>query len=223
MRFIKEIQGHMRLRASGDRHEIRQQYLPLLWYKLVGELEKHGKDSIEDMIALMDSYFLTKDDYDAIMELGLGSMDMENVKIDSVTKTAFTRQYNQKSHPLPFMKASNVLAPKKASKEKPDLEEAIEESDDGEELVVDAASEDEEKLDLKKDKYVQAPKKKAAAKKKAPAKAKAKGKAKDEVEEEEEELDDDEESQEDVKPKKGKAGGKGKASTAAASRGRGRK
>ena len=217
MRFIKEIQGHMRLRASGDRHEIRQQYLPLLWYKLIGELEKRGKDSVEDMIELMDSYFLTKEDYDAIMELGVGPMDMENVKIDSATKAAFTRLYNQGSHPLPFMKASNVLAPKKASKEKPDLEEAIDASDEGEEVVVDAASEDEEdKLDLKKDKYVRAPKKKAASNKKAPSKAK--GKAKEEAEDE---LAEDE-SEEDVKPKKGKGGGRGKAAPAAG-RGRGRK
>lgn len=217
MRFIKEIQGHMRLRASGDRHEIRQQYLPLLWYKLIGELEKQGKDSVKDMIKLMDSYFLTKEDYDAIMELGVGPMDMENVKIDSATKAAFTRLYNQKSHPLPFMKASNVLAPKKASKERPDLEEAIDASDEGEEVVADAASEDEEEnLDLKKDKYVRAPPKKAAPKKKAPSKAK--GKAKEDLEDE---LDEDE-SEEDVKPKKGKGSGRGKA-TPAAGRGRGRK
>ncbi|SLM35889.1 chromosome transmission fidelity factor [Lasallia pustulata] len=217
MRFIKEIQGHMRLRASGDRHEIRQQYLPLLWYKLIGELEKQGKDSVKDMIKLMDSYFLTKEDYDAIMELGVGPMDMENVKIDSATKAAFTRLYNQKSHPLPFMKASNVLAPKKASKERPDLEEAIDASDEGEEVVADAANEDEEEnLDLKKDKYVRAPPKKAAPKKKAPSKAK--GKAKEDLEDE---LDEDE-SEEDVKPKKGKGSGRGKA-TPAAGRGRGRK
>ncbi len=90
-RFIKEIQGHMRLRASGDRHEIRQQYLPALWFKLVKKLEIEGKEAIEDVIQLMDSYFLTKEDWDAILELGLGPMNMEKVKLETSTKASFTR------------------------------------------------------------------------------------------------------------------------------------
>lgn len=83
----------MRLRASGDRHEIRQQYLPVLWMRLVDKLQLEGKEAVEDVIALMDSYFLTKDDFDAISELGLGPMDMEHVNIESQTKATFTRLY----------------------------------------------------------------------------------------------------------------------------------
>ena len=99
------------------------------------------------------------------------------------------------------MKASQVVAPKKKSKERPDLEEAIDESDSGvssggDEAVLD----DDEPLDLKKDKYVAAPKKKKAAKKTS---AKGKGKVKNED-------DDDDESVEEVKPQKN-AKGKGKA------------
>lgn len=202
MRFIKEIQGHMRLRASGDRHEIRQQYLPLLWYRLVRELQIQGKDGLADIIDLMDSYYLTKEDWDAILELGVGPMDMANVKIDSQSKSAFTRIYNQMAHPLPYIKASQVVAPQKKSKERPDLEEAIDESDSGlssgeNEAVLD----DDEPLDLKKDKYVAAPKKKKAAAKKAGAKGKGKVKNED---------DDDDGSEEEVKPQKS-AKGKGKA------------
>lgn len=206
MRFIKEIQGHMRLRASGDRHEIRQQYLPLLWYRLVKELQLHGKDGVADIIELMDSYFLTKDDWDAILELGVGPMEMELMKVDTQAKSAFTRTYNQMSHPLPYMKASQVVAPKKKSKERPDIEDALEESESevssgGEQAVLD----EDEPLDLKKDKYVAAPKKrKTAAKgKNAGAKGKGKGRTKDE-------SDDEDESEEDVKPRKG-APAKGKA------------
>jgi replication factor C subunit 1 len=85
--------------------------------------------------------------------------------------------YNQAAHPLPFMKASSVVAPKKQAKEKPDLEEAIDESDDGE--VVEEIKDEDEDVDLSKDKYVKQPKKKAAAKKgAAPKKPKGKGKAK---------------------------------------------
>jgi replication factor C subunit 1 len=90
-RMVKEIQSHMRLRSSGDRHEVRQQYIPVLWRELVDKLQKEGKDAIPDVIELMDSYFLTKDDFDAIMELGVGPMDQEKVKIETQAKSTFTR------------------------------------------------------------------------------------------------------------------------------------
>lgn len=90
-RQIKEIQGHMRLRTSGDRHEIRQQYVPTLWQNLVKKLEVGGKDAVPEVIELMDSYFLTKDDFDSILELGVGPMDMEGVKLETQAKATFTR------------------------------------------------------------------------------------------------------------------------------------
>ena len=162
----------------------------------------------------MDSYYLTKDDWDAIMELGVGPMDMEGVKIDTQVKTSFTRTYNQLSHPLPYMKASSIVAPKKKSKERPDIEEALDESDSGvssggEEAILD----DDEPLDLKKDKYVAAPKKKkkAAAKgKKGSTKGSGKGKGKAHDESDEELDDEDDGSEEKVKPRKS-ASSKGKA------------
>jgi replication factor C subunit 1 len=145
-----------------------------------------GKESVDDVIELMDDYYLTRDDFDAMLELGLGPMSESNIKIETQTKATFTRLYNSRSHPMPFVKASSVVAPKKTAKEKPDLEDAIDESD--EEEVVDEIKEDaEDELDLKKDKYVSLPKKK-----KAPAKGKKTKKAADEEDDEEE------------KPKKGR-------------------
>lgn len=64
------------------------------------------------------------------------------------------------SHPVPFMKASNVAVPKKSAKEVPDIEDAIEADDDDVE-VVDAAGEEDDEIDLKKDKYIKQPKAKA--------------------------------------------------------------
>jgi replication factor C subunit 1 len=90
-RLVKEIQAHMRLRSSGDRHEVRQQYIPVLWTELVHKLQKEGKEAVPAIIELMDSYFLTKDDFDAIMELGVGPMDQEKVKIETQAKATFTR------------------------------------------------------------------------------------------------------------------------------------
>lgn len=70
------------------------------------------------------------------------------------------------------MKASSVVvAPKKADRDVPDLEEAIEEEDEGD--VAEPVSVDEEELDLKTDKYIKQPKPKA----KKPAKKAAKAAA----------------------------------------------
>ncbi|KAG9671953.1 DNA replication factor C, large subunit, partial [Aureobasidium melanogenum] len=188
-RQVKEIQGHMRLRTSGDRHEIRQQYIPTLWQNLVKKLEAEGKEAVPEVIQLMDQYFLTKDDFDAILELGVGPMDQEKVKLETQTKSTFTRMYNAQSHPLPFMKASSVVNPsKKIAKDKPDLEEAMDDSED-EAILKEAAEDDaeeEEDMDPTKDKYVAKPKKK-----KAPA-ANGKGKKK---------ADSGDEDDEEEKPK----------------------
>ncbi|TKA74546.1 hypothetical protein B0A55_04435 [Friedmanniomyces simplex] len=217
VRMVKEIQGHMRLRVSADRHEVRQTYLPLLYERLIKRLRVEGKEAVPEVIELMDSYFLTKEDWEAIHELVVGEADWERAenKIETQAKATFTRLYNQQSHPLPFMKASQVLAPKRApAKERPDLEEALEESADEAGDAAEAANaeaNEEDDLDLSKDKYVKQPKKRkagAAAGGKAGASKKKKSAAAAS-------KDDDEEEEEEEKPKKGKGKaavkGKGKA------------
>lgn len=92
-RYIKEIQSHIRLRTSGDRHEVRQQYLPTFWTMTAKKLEMDGQSAVPEIIELMDDYFLTKEDYDAIVELGVGYMDQERLSIPTAAKSAFTRQY----------------------------------------------------------------------------------------------------------------------------------
>ncbi|KAM0440715.1 hypothetical protein ACHAPT_000016 [Fusarium lateritium] len=163
-RFIREIHSHMRLRSSGDHNEIRQQYLPVLWDQLVNRLQHEGNDAVGEVIDLMDSYFLTREDFDAIQELGVGPMNEERVKIETKTKAAFTRTYNAMSHPVPFMKASNVVAPKAQPKEVPDLEEAVED-DDVDIAEAPEVEEDDDEIDFKKDKYIKQPKAKKATKK----------------------------------------------------------
>jgi replication factor C subunit 1 len=108
------------------------------------------------------------------------------------------------------MKASNVITTKAAKKEKPDLEEAMDESDDGE--VVEEFKVDDDATDLAKDKYVKQPKKKAAPKKAAAKTQKGKGKKKA-ADDDDDDIED--ESEEEVKPKpkgrgKAAAGVKGK-------------
>lgn len=107
---------------------------------------------------------------------------------------------------MPFMKASNVVAPAKQVKVAPDLEEAFEEEDEGE-IIAEVGENEEEELDLKKDKYIKQPKAKkaAAGKKAAPKKNKS---SKDEEDDADDLIDDGEEE----KPKKGR--GKAKAGAA---------
>ncbi|KAI1769646.1 replication factor RFC1 C terminal domain-containing protein [Hypoxylon sp. FL1150] len=194
-RYVREVHSHMRLRSSGDHNEIRQQYLPVLWTQLIKRLADEGKESVQDVIQLMDSYFLTREDFDSIKELGVGPQDEELVNIETQTKATFTRLYNGMSHPIPFMKASSVVAPKKAARDKPDLEEAIDEDDEAE-AVEPAEVADEEDVDIEKDKYIKKPKAKGA-KKGGKKTAKA---------------EDDDEDEKPAKGRKGKAGGaKGKA------------
>lgn len=169
-RYIREIHSHMRLKASGDHNEIRQQYLPVLWTQLIKRLADEGKDSVEEVIELMDSYFLTRDDFDSIKELGVGPQDEEAVSIDTQTKSTFTRLYNTMSHPVPFMKASAVVGSKKIAKDKPDLEEAMDDEDDAEAPEAADVVDDEEDNDITKDKYIKKPKAKAKAAKKGPKK-----------------------------------------------------
>jgi len=59
---------------------------------LAKRLEVEGKDSLESIIETMDDYFLTKEDWDAIIELGVGPLDMGGLNIPTQTKSAFTRQ-----------------------------------------------------------------------------------------------------------------------------------
>lgn len=94
----------------------------------------------------MDDYYLSKEDWDAIIELGVDEKKDELVmkKISTATKTALTRKcvittnyfvacliitwlnrYNASEHPIPFHKADLGKAPKKlAGGPAPDLEEA---------------------------------------------------------------------------------------------------
>jgi replication factor C subunit 1 len=73
------------------------------------------------------------------------------------------------SHPMAFQKASAVFAAKGGKKDRPDVEDAFEDSDDGE-AVDDAAPVDEDEEDISKDKMIKAKKaKKEPASKKAAA------------------------------------------------------
>lgn len=173
-RELTDIQIRMRLSVSGSRDEIRQQYMPLIASKIVKPLMENGSDAIDDTIQTMDDYFLGKDDWDAFVELGVDTMAEDKVlkKIPTATKTAFTRNYNKRDHPIAFHKGDMFAMSKKKIVDTgpaPDDEAVLE---DDAPLPDDDDEKEEESLeDPTKDKLIKAvkPKGKAAAK---PAKGK---------------------------------------------------
>jgi replication factor C subunit 1 len=58
---------------------------------MIKRLEVEGKDCVDEVIDLMDSYFLTREDFDYMMELGLGPQDQDKVHLETQTKSTFTR------------------------------------------------------------------------------------------------------------------------------------
>ncbi|CAG8489216.1 12876_t:CDS:10 [Ambispora leptoticha] len=130
-RRLQEIQSHMRPRISGDKNEVRQSYIPALIPALTKPLIDYGNDGIPEVIEKMDEYFLTKEDWDVMLEMGLAHNDGDKIlkKISSAVKSAFTRKYNSTSHPTPYTRGNVSAKAAKAipsSKEVPDIEEAIE-------------------------------------------------------------------------------------------------
>ncbi|KAK1926049.1 purine nucleotide binding protein [Papiliotrema laurentii] len=179
-RQLTDIQIRMRLRVSGSRQEIREQYMPMLAARIVLPLTQRGTDAVDETISYMDEYYLGKDDWDAFVELGVDDMrdDLILKKIPTAVKTSFTRQYNKADHPIAFHKGDMFANSKKKIADigpAPDNEEVFEEDEpipDEEE----SKEEDEEEVnDVGKDKLIKAvkPKGKGTA-----AKATAKGKKK---------------------------------------------
>ncbi len=77
----------------------------------------------------MDNYYISREDWDTIVELGIGEQkdDVVLKKIATATKTALTRKYNSRDHPIPFHKAQDLgKVPKKLpGGPMPDIEEAF--------------------------------------------------------------------------------------------------
>ncbi|PPQ84612.1 hypothetical protein CVT25_015709 [Psilocybe cyanescens] len=169
-RQLGDVQIRMRLKVSGDKSEIRQSYIPSLFPHIIKPLMDQGTSAVDEVIERMDEYYISKEDWDTIIELGVDEKKDEIVmkNISTATKTALTRKYNASEHPIPFHKAQDLgKVPKKlAGGPAPDLEEAF--VDD----VVEDASDDEGKNknadedDVTKDSLIKAPKKKKAPVKK---------------------------------------------------------
>ncbi|KAI9466675.1 replication factor RFC1 C terminal domain-containing protein [Lactarius psammicola] len=176
-RALGDVQIRMRLKVSSDRSETRLSYLPAMFPLIVKPLMEMGSSAVDDVIGCMDDYYISREDWDTIVELGLGEQkdDVVLKKIAAATKTALTRKYNSQDHPIPFHKAQDLgKVPKKlAGGPAPDLEEAFDVDDTLEDADDDKKGDDPD--DIKHDKLIQEAKGK---KKAATTKGKGAGKAK---------------------------------------------
>ncbi|TCD66208.1 hypothetical protein EIP91_001655 [Steccherinum ochraceum] len=174
-RQLVDIHARMRLNISADRNDIRQSYVPALAPHIIGPLMDRGASAIEEVVGKMDDYYLNREDWDTIVELGLDEWkdDVVLKKVASTTKSAFTRKYNASAHPIAFHKATDLgkIPQKVGGAAAPDLEEAYDVDEEEEEApdpkkVVDAD-------DVSQDSLIKAPKKGGDAAKGAKGKGKA--------------------------------------------------
>lgn len=114
LRFLREIQAHMSPFISGDKMEVRTQYLPFLKELLIKPLIQQGmvfsgdsvvltvpQDGIDTVLELMDEYGLTKEDWDAIIEITELTKTEELLKkIPANVKSQFTRKFVMFAVPL---------------------------------------------------------------------------------------------------------------------------
>lgn len=160
-RILQELQYHTRLKTSTDKKELRLEYIPTLLKRLTNPILTDGDLGLSPVIDLMDEYYLTKEDWDNILDFGVGDSKGENVvkKIPTKVKAAFTRKYNSTTHPIAIYKTGNSVAGR-GSSAKVDYEDVIEDDtrDEKEEK-----EEDSDKIG-KNDKLIKEVKKKGAKK-----------------------------------------------------------
>ncbi|CAF0758660.1 unnamed protein product [Adineta steineri] len=166
-RLLNEIEKHICLKiASANKQQFNLDYLSYIAKIFIQPLQKLQQQGVEQCIALLDEYYLNRDDFQTIMELNTWGKTGKNPydQLDTQTKSSLTRIYNKTTHRTPYA----VIDMKKLKKSKGNLDE-----DDGEESDGDEEDKaNEEEGDLEQDAMIKMAKKRAAK----PAAKKPKGK-----------------------------------------------
>ena len=68
-RLLAELQMHMRLRISASKRALNLDYLPHIVGAIVKPLRRNGASGIEAAVRAMESYDLTREDLDSLLEL----------------------------------------------------------------------------------------------------------------------------------------------------------
>ncbi|UJR25499.1 hypothetical protein I4U23_006845 [Adineta vaga] len=172
-RLLNEIEKHICLKiASANKQQFNLDYLSYLARIFIQPLQKLQQQGVEQCIALLDEYYLNRDDFQTIMELNTWGKTGRNPydQLDTQTKSSLTRIYNKTNHRTPYA----VIDMKKLKKSKGNFDDG-EDGDDNEDEEGDG---NEEKIvngeddDIEDDAMIKMAKKRAA--KPAAKKARAK-------------------------------------------------
>lgn len=102
-RILCELHSHMRTNISGNRLSLNLDYLYHIRNKIVRPLCKDGVSGVPGALEVMNSYSLTREDLDGILEVCLWSGGKDPMSmVDSKVKAAFTRSYNKNGPMLPY-------------------------------------------------------------------------------------------------------------------------
>lgn len=136
-RLLNELHYHSRLRTSTDTVEFRLEYIPVLVKRLLSPLLR-GAD-IPEVISTLDHYYLTKTDWDFLMEFPIGADDTTATlkKITTATKSKFTRTYNSSQHPVAIFRPGMFEAAKGKKAAKPAADEEEQTPEEEPDLVED--------------------------------------------------------------------------------------
>ncbi|VEU23037.1 DEKNAAC104093 [Brettanomyces naardenensis] len=167
-RVVQQLQYHSSTKTHTNNQELRLTYVPYLKDVLTKPLIEQGSSGIDEVLSVLDDYYLTKEDWDNIMEMGVGNrgrMDGKLKKIPTSVKTQFTRKYNSYSHPTIIYKTGTVRPGRPQAIRYDDVidDDARKEKEEEEEEENEQVKKEE---DIGKDSLIKAVKRKGAKKSK---------------------------------------------------------
>lgn len=102
-RVVQDLALHMSLRTSSSKRTVNLDYLSHIRDALVRPLTLKGVEGVQHVVALMDAYYLMKEDFENIMEISSwGGKPSSFSRLDPKVKAAFTRAYNKEAHLTPY-------------------------------------------------------------------------------------------------------------------------
>lgn len=119
-RLLGEFQHHMNKAVAVSMDEIRSSYIPGFRTKVLSLMKSSEGARMNDVIALMDEYGLSKEDvFETVDEFNMTKKDSDKFSnLDSKVKSAFTRAYNSVAHKSQALVAEQGVAGKKKKKVK---------------------------------------------------------------------------------------------------------
>uniref|UniRef100_A0A8C6W4A1 Replication factor C subunit 1 n=1 Tax=Nannospalax galili TaxID=1026970 RepID=A0A8C6W4A1_NANGA len=102
-RIVQDLALHMSLRTYSSKRTVNMDYLSHIRDALVQPLTSQGVEGVQHVVALMNTYYLMKEDFESIMEISSwGGKPSPFSKLDPKVKAAFTRAYNKEAHLTPY-------------------------------------------------------------------------------------------------------------------------